>query len=92
LGECTGFPHPKQMVIWSPSCMFTQEPCYCTAWFKFRDQYFSLSQASENCASASLFCRRYCGLLKSVRIKAIHPVLRQHKVPVKNMKRCALKE
>lgn len=36
------------------------------------------SQASEDCASASLFCGRYRGLLEPVRIKGIHPVLVSH--------------
>ena len=41
-----------------------------------------INQASENCTSVSLLCRRYRGLLKPVWIEAIHPILPQQKIPV----------
>jgi len=37
-----------------------------------------INQASENCTSVSLLCRRYGGLLKPVWIEAIHPILFSH--------------
>jgi hypothetical protein len=46
-----------------------------------------LNQASENCASVLLFCRRYRGLLKPVRNKVIHPILPRYKISVQGKER-----
>ena len=43
-----------------------------------------INQASENCTSVSLLCRRYGGLLKPVWIEAIHPILPQQDTGVSN--------
>jgi hypothetical protein len=93
VGKCKGSSHPAQAGnIRPPATCLQGSPCYCTAGCKLGDQYFCLNQASEDCASTSLFCGRYRGLLKPVWIKAIHPILPQHNIRVKNNKRtCALK-